>query len=84
MLNLSLVSLISFVLKHTYTDSVNLMEVSVYDGLMLSFVLFSIIAGFASWKMECTEEPEGEMYANRLDQLLLEMWFLNKWHYTTC
>lgn len=53
---------------------------SVYDGLMSSFVPFSIIAVFPAWKMGCTEEAEGELYANWLDQLLLNMLFLNnKW-----
>lgn len=29
-----LVSLVSFVVKHLYTDSLSTMEVSVHDGLM--------------------------------------------------
>lgn len=33
--------------------------------------------------MVCSEEAE-ETYANQLDQLLLELLFLNKWHYTVC
>lgn len=33
--------------------------------------------------MVCSEEAE-ETYSNQLDQLLLELLFLNKWHYTAC
>lgn len=36
---------------------------------------FSVVAVFTSWKMGCSGEPEGEMNANQLHQLLLEMLF---------
>lgn len=70
-----LVSLMSFVVRHLYTDTLNTMEVSVHDGLMESFVPFSVVAIFASWKMGCAGEPEGKMNVNQLHQPLLEMLF---------